>query len=69
VSQQSTADRQRRRIELCAGRIANLAERDRFSRMLTRADELAAQSKELRILAWARYRTLTGLAKGEKPYA
>ena len=52
-------------ISSCAPRIANLAERDRFVRMLTRADELAAQSKALRLQAWIRYRELTGYARGD----
>jgi hypothetical protein len=50
-------------------RIPDPRERERFTAMLVRAAELAQQSKELRIAAWARYRTLTGLAKGERSYA
>jgi hypothetical protein len=53
-------------IASCAPRIADAKERDRFIRMLTRADELAAQSTALRLAAWQRYRELTGYEKGAK---
>jgi hypothetical protein len=56
-------------IRNCASRIADERERERFVAMLTRAAELAQQSKALRIAAWARYRQLTGLEKGARSYA
>jgi hypothetical protein len=52
-----------------AARIPDTRERERFIAMLVRAAELAQQSKALRIAAWERYRTLTGLAKGQRSYA
>jgi hypothetical protein len=53
----------------CALRIPDSRERERFLAMIVRAAELAQQSKELRIAAWARYRQLTGLVKGQRSYA
>jgi hypothetical protein len=50
-------------------RIPDPREAERFTAMLVRAAELAQQSKALRIAAWARYRQLTGLKKGERSYA
>jgi hypothetical protein len=50
-------------------RIPDERERELFVAMLVRAAELAQDSKRLRIEAWARYRQLTGLAKGQRAYA
>jgi hypothetical protein len=55
-----------RQIEICSARIADVRERDRFIALLTRANELTVQAKNLRLMAWERYRTLTGIAKGER---
>lgn len=56
-------------IRSSAARIPDAREAERFTAMLVRAAELAQQSKELRISAWARYRKLTGLVKGQRVYA
>jgi hypothetical protein len=53
-------------IRNSAARIPDAREAERFTAMLVRAAELAHQSKELRIAAWARYRQLTGLHKGDR---
>jgi hypothetical protein len=53
-------------IQASALRIPDVRERDRFTAMMLRAAELAQQSKHLRVSAWARYRTLTGLEKGTR---
>jgi hypothetical protein len=53
-------------IQCSAARISDTHERDRFVAMMVRAAELAQQSKSLRLEAWSRYRTLTGLAKGQR---
>ena len=53
-------------ISHCKSRITDPREAERFAAMLIRAAELAQQSKALRIAAWARYRTLTGLKIGER---
>ncbi len=47
-------------IQTCADRIRDLAARERFSRMMARADELIAQAVALRKSAWNDYRRLTG---------
>jgi hypothetical protein len=62
-------NRPAQQIHNCALRISDARERERFIAMLTRAAELAQQSKALRIAAWARYRQLTGLQKGQRSYA
>lgn len=54
-------------IERCAPRIRDSATRDRFVRMMKRADELALQASQLRLEAWADYRRATGEKKrGER---
>jgi hypothetical protein len=50
-------------IERCAARIRDPAARDRFQRMMSRADELTFQAAKLRLEAWADYRRATGETK------
>jgi hypothetical protein len=54
-------------IDACASRIRDQAARDRFVRMMARADELIAQAVELRKLAWSDYRRLAGEVMKAKP--
>jgi hypothetical protein len=63
------SERAAAQIRSSALRIPDPREAERFTAMLVRAAELAQQSKALRIAAWARYRTLTGLEKGARSYA
>jgi plasmid maintenance system killer protein len=65
----SLSERAAKQLYGSAARIPDAAERERFIRMMVRAAELAQQSKELRVAAWARYRQLTGLQKGQRSYA
>ena len=58
-------------IEVCRLRIPDPVTRDRFERMMKRADELSFEAAKLRTQAWADYRRATGIKKREKvgPYA
>jgi hypothetical protein len=59
-------------IDRCAPRIRDPATRERFERMMKRADELAFQASQLRLQAWADYRRATGevkRVKGTRSYA
>jgi hypothetical protein len=58
-------------IERCKVRIRDPIVRDRFERMMRRADELAFQASQLRLEAWSDYRRATGEVKRIKagPYA
>jgi len=47
-------------IERCAARIGDPATRERFERMMRRADELTFQAAQLRRDAWADFRRVTG---------
>jgi len=52
-----------------ARRIPDPREAEQFLSMMMRAAQLAQESKELRIVAWKKYRQLTGLEKGARSHA
>jgi hypothetical protein len=62
----------RQQIDSCASRIRDPAAKDRFLRMMARADQLITEAAKLRTMAWADFRRATGEVKRIKssgPYA
>ena len=55
-------------IEQCAARIRDPDTRQRFVRMMKRADELSFDATKLRLDAWAEFRRVTGETKRVVPY-
>jgi hypothetical protein len=55
-------------IDACAARIRDPATRERFIRMMRRADELTFDATKLRLAAWVDFRRATGETKRVVPY-